>query len=145
MCINIHTQTAMNMEREEEREFQVQETTILPQRTGMSLLMFDLCCAKPRMRAQRKPGDLGGESEKGSFTIRYVCTYAGLCVCVCVCVCVRACVCMFFFFYVYMYVELGAESENGSFTIRYVCTYASLCVCVCVCVYLRIYVCRAWS
>jgi hypothetical protein len=39
----------------DDRHFTVKETTVMPQRTGMSLLMFDLCCAAPRVQ-QRKPG-----------------------------------------------------------------------------------------
>ncbi len=94
----------MKMEASEEREFQVQETTILPQRAGMSLLMFDLCCAKPRMRPQRRPEELLPDSERGSYSNRYVfaCVmyvhvfrrrevtqYVFVCVCV---MCVHVCV-----------------------------------------------------
>jgi len=38
---------------QDDRHFTVKETTVMPQRTGMSLLMFDLCCAAPRVQ-QRK-------------------------------------------------------------------------------------------
>lgn len=45
-----------NQGAEDERHFMIKEATVMPQRTGMSLLMFDLCCSSPRVHQQRRGG-----------------------------------------------------------------------------------------
>mmetsp|Transcript_18197 Transcript_18197/g.44691 ORF Transcript_18197/g.44691 Transcript_18197/m.44691 type:complete len:259 (+) Transcript_18197:55-831(+) len=48
------SEQGVHKEDDDATQFQVHEATIMPQRTGMSLLMFDLCCAQPRIRRDQK-------------------------------------------------------------------------------------------